>query len=175
MASLLLVVALIALALALWLRRLARRGREAVGLPAGRVVYVDDRAWRRPPAPLYSATYGLTGRPDYLVRQGQALIPVEVKPSRRAASPYLADRLQLAAYCLLIEGTTGVTPPHGLLRYSEHTFELPYDDVVRQWLLEVLEQMRLDAEADDVPRSHNDPARCAACGMRVHCGEESLV
>jgi CRISPR-associated exonuclease Cas4 len=41
-------------------------------------------------------------------------------------------------------------------------------------LLVLLDQMRAEAEAEDVARSHSSPARCRACGFREVC-EESLV
>ncbi len=166
-------VSLLLLAIVLWW--LARRGRAASGLPAGRVVYVDSRRWRQPPQPLRAPRYGLVGRPDYLVRQGQAVIPVEAKPSRRAGRPYEGDVLQLAAYCLLVEETYRRRPPHGLLVYEGRTWEIPFDSALRQRLLDTLAEMRADRERDAVARSHNQPARCAACGMRGQCGEEALA
>lgn len=174
MGSWLLVVALFLLVVAVAFLRSARRQRVASGLPAGRVVYVDDRDWRRPPEPLRTERYGLVGRPDYLMRRGRTIIPVEVKPTRVAEAPYEGDLLQLAAYCLLVEEAYGATPPYGLLRYRDRTFEVPYDDGVRAHLLDVLDDMRYDAEADEVYRSHDQPARCAACSMREHCGDEAL-
>jgi CRISPR-associated exonuclease Cas4 len=167
-------LALLLLAVAIVLLRLARRGRIASGLPQGRVVYVDSRAWQRPPEPLRASSYGLAGRPDYLVRQGRMLIPVETKPSRDAEEPYSADVLQLAAYCLLVEEAHGRAPPHGLLVYRSRTFEIPFAAGLRRALLETLADMRRAAQQRDVPRNHDDPPRCAACGMRGHCGREAL-
>jgi len=169
----LLLVALLMLVVAAVLFRLGRRGRAASGLPRGTVVYVDSHDWERSP-PLRAPRYGLVGRPDYLLRDGRAIIPVEVKPSRQAPEPYEADLLQLAAYCLLVEETYRVTPPHGLIVYQQHTFEVPFDEAMREELLAVLEEMRQAGDDDDVLRSHDQPARCIACSMRGHCGEEAL-
>jgi len=174
MAAALLVAALVLFLLAWLLLWMARRSREKGGLPRGRVVYVDSRDWRRPDAPLRSERYGLVGRPDYLVQRGRTVIPVEVKPSRTGAEPYQADLLQLAAYCLLVEETSGRMPPYGLLRYRDRTFEVPYGAGVRRRLLELLAEMRAAGRGGEVGRSHEQRARCAACGMRGHCGEEAL-
>ncbi|MCX6033541.1 MAG: CRISPR-associated protein Cas4, partial [Chloroflexi bacterium] len=38
--------------------------RRAVGLPGGRVVYVDTRAWGAVEKPLFDLQLGLTGKPD---------------------------------------------------------------------------------------------------------------
>lgn len=167
-------LALLFLFFAVVLLRMARRSRLASGLPQGRVVYVDSRTWRKPPEPLRAPSYGLVGRPDYLMRQGRTVIPVESKPARRSETPYPADVLQLAAYCLLVEESYGSTPPHGLLVYSERTFEIPFDAGLRNTLLDTLERMRHDQERKEVRRDHDQPARCASCGMRGHCGREAL-
>jgi len=169
------VLALLLLAAAVVLLRQSRRERAASGLPRGRVVYVDSRAWRKPPEPLRAPTYGLVGRPDYILREGRFTIPVESKPMRHAAEPYPADVLQLAAYCLLVEETAGRAPPHGLLVYSEHTFEIPFDAGLRAALLDTLAEMRRAEAQSSVRRSHDQPARCSGCGMRRHCGREALV
>ena len=52
------------------------RQRRAAGLPAGRVIYTDTRAWGVVERPLFDAKLGLTGKPDYLVEQNSKLIPV---------------------------------------------------------------------------------------------------
>ena len=72
-----LLVGLLLVAVALWL--FSCRTRAATGLPAGQVVYVDTRGWQKSDRPLFSNTYRLTGKPDYLVKDGRNLIPVEVK------------------------------------------------------------------------------------------------
>ncbi|MBN1483491.1 MAG: CRISPR-associated protein Cas4 [Chloroflexia bacterium] len=170
----LLLSALLLSLLALLLLRRAGRERAESGLPQGRVVYVDDRDWRIPPAPLRSPQHGLVGRPDYLMRRHGDVIPVECKPSRRSCQPYEADILQLAAYCLLVEENYGA-PPYGLLCYRDYTFEIPYDQSLRQDLLFVLQEMRQAVAGDEVWRSHDEPARCVGCSMREHCGDESLL
>ena len=58
---------LLALAVLVWL--LARLARSRTGLPTGEVVYSDTGGWSRLEKPLFSATFQLSGKPDYLVRQ----------------------------------------------------------------------------------------------------------
>ena len=149
---------------------LARRNRATAGLPSGQVVYDDSGAQERVPS-LYAPRYALAGKPDYVLRQGQQIIPVEVKPGRRAATPYEADVLQLAAYCLLVEESLGSRPPYGLLRYQSRTFCIPYDLALQEKLLATLAAMRRDLWQSDVSRSHNDPQRCHFCGHRGRCGQ----
>lgn len=170
----LLLGALASLALAAWLGWRALAARKKAGLPAGRVVYSDTKRWARC-EPLYAARYRLVGKPDYVLRQGNMLIPIEVKPGRDAAQPYPADVMQLMAYCLLVEESTGQPPSHGLLRYRERTFRIPYDPLGRQALLNTLQDMRQARVASDVPRSHQDATRCRFCGQREVCGGASLL
>jgi len=165
----LLFVVLLAAGLALLLR--ARAAHRAAGLPTGQVIYADTGAWRRLEQPLFSARYQLTGRPDYLVRERGVVIPVEVKPGRNAPWPYDSDILQLGAYCLLVEEAYGQTPPYGILKYHQQAFAIPYTAALRRQVLATLDEMRADHQAESVARSHDEPARCAACGVRLYCDE----
>ncbi len=67
------------LALGLLLLWLSWRGHTRSGLPQGRVIYTDMGGWNRPERPLFSREFLLTGKPDYLVADGDDVIPVEVK------------------------------------------------------------------------------------------------
>jgi CRISPR-associated exonuclease Cas4 len=147
----------------------ALRLRAATGLPWAPVVYHDTDAWTLE-RPLVARRIGLVGKPDYLIQMRGRLIPVEVKPGRNAAHPYESDLMQLAAYCVLIEETTGVAPPYGLLRYAERTFRLSYTTRVREEVLTLLDEMR-NALDNDCDRSHDDPARCWGCGFLSQCDQ----
>lgn len=166
----LLLAFLLVLALAIFLWASARGLRAHSGLPKGQVIYADTGRWERCD-PLYAPRYKLSGKPDYLVRAGREIIPVEVKPGRRAREPYASDVMQLLAYCLLVEETQGRRPSHGLLRYEEQTFRIPYGRLARQAVLATLSAMRRDFAKRDVPRGHAEPARCRFCGHREHCRE----
>jgi CRISPR-associated exonuclease Cas4 len=158
---------LAALGLWLWLRGwLARR---QAGLPAGRVVYADTGAWDRCERPLFSDRYRLTGRPDYLVRSGQNVIPVEIKSGAAPAQPYPAHILQLAAYCLLVEEQEGRLPPYGIIKYDDRAFALDYGHALRARLIETLDNIRGDLQSRDVDRSHDEAGRCRGCGYRGRC------
>ena len=162
--------------LALRLRRRAARNQRMSGLPEGKLVYADTGRWSAVAKPYFSKRYRLTGKPDYLVKTDDGLVPVEVK--RSAAPPggraYDSHVMQLAAYCLLIEEVDGETPPHGFIRYADATVQIDWTEDLRDLLLDTLEEMRDDLGRRDVARSHNDPARCAACGVRHGCGREAL-
>ncbi|NOZ29240.1 MAG: CRISPR-associated protein Cas4 [Chloroflexi bacterium] len=149
----------------------ARHVRQATGLPVGRVIYADTSAWRRAEEPILSRRWGLVGRPDYLVAHGREVIPVEVKSGRRPNRPYESHLLQLAAYCLLVEEQTGRRPSHGLLCYDDAVVEVPFDHALRQAVLDTLSNMRRALQHGEASRSHKDPARCWACGVRHACDQ----
>lgn len=153
----------------------AQKQHAITGLPIGaRVVYADTGAWEKIEQPLFSRRYSLAGKPDYIVEQNGAIVPVEVKPNRRASAPRESDVMQLAAYGLLIEETLGkdrTAPAYGLLKYRDAVFQVDFTDELRAHLLDLIEQMRDDLDARDVPPSHDEPARCRACGYREECGQ----
>ncbi|MDI7277352.1 MAG: CRISPR-associated protein Cas4 [Anaerolineae bacterium] len=157
-------------ALVIWRR--ADRERADLGLPPGRVVSADVGAWQACARPLFSRRYRLAGKPDYLVRSGGRLVPVEVKPGRSADAPYASDLLQLGAYLLLVEEETGTRPSYGLLRYARHTFEIPYTRDLERRVVRTLYEMRQLRSARQVEPQHDEPWRCRRCGHREHCGAE---
>ncbi|HLB46750.1 MAG TPA: CRISPR-associated protein Cas4 [Anaerolineales bacterium] len=165
-----LVILLILLALVVWF--LSQRVGKATGLPAGRVVYTDTGGWGRLEKPLFSQRLQLTGKPDYLVRDGDGYIPVEVKSARApAGGPYESHVYQLAAYCALVAEAYGRRPAYGLIKYADKTLAVDYTPALESGLMELLDDIRADSDADDAPRSHNSAARCRACGFREACGE----
>ena len=156
----------------LWSGRL--RGES--GLPSGRVVESDMYGGLSgvPGKPLFSARYGLTGTPDYIVATNSGPVPVEVKPGRTEREPHESHLLQVLAYCLLIEESDGKCPPYGLLRYSADTFRVDYNRQTRAYLISVLDEMREAAQQSEVHRSHDVAGRCKACAYREVC-EETLA
>ncbi len=164
------ILLLVLFALALfWL---AGRLRRASGLPTGEVVYTDTGAWGRVEKPLFSARLQLTGKPDYLVRDGSSVVPVEVKSSRAPAEgAYAAHLYQLAAYCALVAEAYRQRPRYGLIKYADKVLKVDYTQELEAELAQLLSEMRGDAEAEDVARSHDSAARCRACGFKAVCDE----
>jgi len=151
----------------------SERQRRQLGLPRGRAVY-QDRPEDRVPV-LRPRTLPLRGRPDLLIAEGEAIIPVEVKTGRTPREPYPGHVLQLLAYCLLVEEHHGVRPPHGLIRYPEREFRIAYDARRERELRALVATIaREKARAAEQHRSHAAPPRCAACGFRAHCHERLI-
>ncbi len=133
----------------------------------GKIEYIDmDRS-----KVFRSEKYGLTGRPDYIIKLKNQIIPVEEKKGRTPRGPLFSHILQVAAYCLLIEETSGEAPSHGLLKYPEHEHDIEYDEDLKKVLLEKLAEMRTVMEKKDAHRNHNRPGKCMNCSRREVCPE----
>ncbi len=164
-----LAVLLILIALVLLIQAARRQKRS--GLPGGRVIYADTRGWGPVEKPLYDPVHGLTGKPDYLVEQGNTLIPVEVKSAYASQAPYDSHIFQVAAYCMLVQNVLGKRPPYGILHYNNRTFAVDYTPQLEAALLDLLEAMRTQGDKKEAPRSHEMPARCSRCGYRSSCDQ----
>ncbi len=160
------------LLLALVLLFVSGRQRRAAGLPGGRVVYTDTRAWGAVEKPLFDAQLGLTGKPDYQVEQNGKLIPVEVKTGRTPEAPYDSHIFQVAVYCLLVQKICGKRPPHGIIHYPNRDFAVDYTPELESALLDLLADIRRDEHRANVERSHDDARRCRHCGFRNVCDEK---
>lgn len=138
---------------------------------AGALVGVDLE--RAPGRRLASPRLRLVGRPDELRRQRDGrLVPVEFKsrPSPRGG-PLRSHRLQVAAYCLLLEEETGESPPFGLLRYGDGgEWEIPWDDDQRAEVLRLLADLRRPYDGS----AHPSLRRCARCGWRAACDAKAV-
>lgn len=167
-AILCLAIAIFAIWLSIWLQNQS-------GVPEGEVVYDDAGSWFKVPKPLFNKELMLTGKPDYVIRATSGgLIPVEYKSAKAPKQPYESHIMQLAAYCALIESHFGTRPDFGIIRYADRSFNIDYTSSLENNLLDILEDMRFDLQASDVPRNHNQWHRCKSCGFRNEC-EDSLV
>lgn len=134
----------------------------------GQIEYIDvdnSKVFR-------SERYGMSGTPDYVIKVGENIIPVEEKTGRTPKGPLFSHILQIATYCLLIEDATGKAPPYGLVKYPEHEHEVEYNEDLKKMLLEKAAEMRRILETGDVHRNHNRPGKCIHCSRRDACPEK---
>jgi CRISPR-associated exonuclease Cas4 len=150
------------------------RQRRDAGLPAGRIVYIDTSKMRRTEGTFFSPALSLAGRPDYLVNRNGVILPVEVKTATAPASPHPSHIHQLVAYALLVEEHFGKLPPFGILKYKDKSLEIPVTQELVQTTRNILEAMQSAADKKELPRSHEEPARCRGCGFRAECGQALL-
>lgn len=150
------------------LRALVARGRSR---RSGALLEVDRMDGHRPP--LRSERYRLVGRPDELRRLSDGtIIPVEIKSrTTPPGGPPRSHRVQVYAYALLVEETTGRPPPFGVLRYSDGgEFRLPWDAAARTELLQVRSAVARPYDGAARP----SPGRCRRCRYRDGCDARAV-
>jgi CRISPR-associated exonuclease Cas4 len=153
------------IAYAFILRRHTTRQRDQHGIPTGTLLYSD---LTEPAEPLFSRRLQLAGKPDYIIRQDNHLVPVEVKTGHHT-HPQPSHVLQLAAYCQLLEDTTGEFVPYGILILNQQPTKIPFDPTLRFSLEQTLRKMRHTLKTDRVEMNHHDPHRCVRCSQRQNC------
>jgi CRISPR-associated exonuclease Cas4 len=158
-------------ALAVVLFIVASHRRRQTGLPPGKVIYIDTSQWGRVDKPLFDPNLRLTGRPDYLIKQGTSIIPVEVKSRRAPASPHDSHIFQVAAYCLLVEHAYGKRPDVGVIHYADKTFAVDFTDGLEKAARDTIHEMQECADQAEIERSHQDGRRCQHCGYRSVCDQ----
>jgi CRISPR-associated exonuclease Cas4 len=164
------IIILILVVMGLLILRLAKRQYAFVGLPPGRVVYLDTSQFVRLENALYDPVTGLSGKPDYLVRDHDAIIPVELKSGRAPLQPYPGHILQLAAYCRLADEVYGQRPKYGIIKYTDKSFAIDFDSRLENQLLDILAELRR-CEQQMPDRSHDSARRCRACGHKEICDQ----
>jgi CRISPR-associated exonuclease Cas4 len=156
----------IVLLLSAWLLR--RQARAQIGQSlSGRILYTDTEANGEI---LTSDRFNLRGKPDYILEEHGELIPVERKSRPvHSCGAYDSERLQLAAYCLLVEERYGKPVRRGRLQYPNGSLDIAFDAALRAALLSTLNEIQQRRTIQDVRRSHHSPARCRGCGFRERC------
>ncbi len=158
--------------------------------PGDRLIYVDegeddlpvlfppeqvalDPALRVHGGNLYDDAFGLSGRPDFIVRRvGGEPFPIEYKSTHLFVGYHEAhgrafDAIQAIAECRLVEAATGRRPTHGVVLYGdtagdgvhEGWVEVPYGEAEEHWLRAALAQVRGDPVRAPVPSERT----CGSC------------
>jgi len=152
------------------------RGRhfyKNAGMSKGQIIYMDTHGNGRVVKPLFSGRLGLTGKPDYLLFSKGRYIPVEVKSTPMPSTgAYLAHKLQVAAYCHLVEEHYGKRPNYGIIKYDDGTYQVDYGSDLEKDLTDVVACMRTDMSRKNVLRSHKYLKRCIACSFQPMCGDD---
>lgn len=150
---------------------LAARQKKQAGIPGGRVIYIDANQWGKVEKPLFDPELRLTGKPDYLLRQGSQIIPVEVKSRQAPQAPFDSHIYQLAAYCLLVAREYGIRPTHGIIHYANKNFAIDFTAELEGSVQSTIREMQGRTNRSQVDRSHQDGKRCQHCGYRSICDQ----
>ncbi|MEO8906237.1 MAG: type I-MYXAN CRISPR-associated endonuclease Cas1 [Polyangiaceae bacterium] len=140
-----------------------------------------EGVWERPT--LESEALGLQGTVDVLRRRDGQLIPYEHKRGRSAGSKHAreawqTDRIQVAAYTMLIEEAFGQAIAEARVRYHADnvTVRVAVDAELRQAVRDAIARGRaLRATTERPPVTENERL-CARCSLAVVClPEESRL
>jgi CRISPR-associated exonuclease Cas4 len=161
----LIIGAILLIACSVWSRWYVHKAKKQYGIPEGSILYSDLNV---PAEPLFSRRVRLTGKPDYIIRKENQYVPIEVKTGN-GPHPHQSQVLQLAAYCQILEDTTGVFVPEGILVYNNVPYTIRFDPKLRFELETVMKTMRASLRKGVVQRNHHEPGRCRNCSMRQYC------
>lgn len=156
----------------LWL--MGRPWYSSSGLPGREILSADVGAQFPQSRPITSKRHGLTGKPDYVVRVLDGVVPVEIKSGKcpRSGYPHDSHMYQVAAYCLLLEEALKTNVPYGLVRYDDGTVRVEYTSTLRAEVLNIIDEIRVARKSKRKQHiSHNYLGRCRACGYRDACNE----
>ena len=123
---------------------------------------------------LKSRKYNLAGRPDYMIKENNLRIPVEVKTGRRPKAPFFSHVLQIGAYCLLSEETFRTSPSHGQIRYGfeNEPHNVEWEPKLKTLVIEKIEEMNDIREGrTKAHRNHKRVGKCNSCSRRKGCPE----
>lgn len=136
---------------------------------------------------LKSERLGLIGRVDCLKRRDGSFIPYEHKRGRaarmRTTDPpeagkksdepcaWPSDRVQVAAYTMLIEETTGQTIPEARVRYHQDnvTVRVPVDPDLRAEVVQSISRARQLAGSVERPPVTSNERLCVKCSLTPAC------
>ncbi|HII99961.1 MAG TPA: Dna2/Cas4 domain-containing protein [Candidatus Methanomethylophilaceae archaeon] len=136
----------------------------------GDIIYVGDDSSEV----LISKTYGLSGKPDLIVRENKKIVLIEYKAGRVPRGPLFSHIIQLGAYCIIVSDLWSERVEKGILRYGKTEFEIDFDESLEELVLRKAEEMRRLRDTGEAHRNHKRPAKCRGCSKRDLC-PESLV
>lgn len=132
----------------------------------GKITYSD---LYKPGKPFFSKRYRITGKPDYVVKNNNRYIPIEVKTGLHN-KPQKNHIFQLAGYCHLLEENYGGFVPYGILVYNNmYQYKIPFDPRIRFEFESTLKNMRYSMKTGKIIRNHNDFNKCKGCSMQTYC------
>jgi len=120
---------------------------------------------------------GLRGRVDVLRKKNGQLFPYEHKRGRSKRDEndhpeaWESDRLQILAYCCLLEVTKGINITEGRIRYHSDNVlvHVPLDDAGRKWVRENIRLARELRRSNYRPPVTENEYLCARCSLSPVC------
>ncbi len=113
---------------------------------------------------IISEKLGLVGKIDR-VKFENKIVPYEIKTRDKI---YYSDKIQLAAYILLLEDKFKEKIYSGIIETNKGKQEIIIDEKMRKEVLEIAEKIR-NFNREQEPKFHNNFAKCSKCKLRDKC------
>lgn len=122
---------------------------------------------------LYSERLKLIGRPDRIIEENGAWIPIEKKSATKIQHSHI---MQLVIYLILIEDITGKRPPYGQIVLRNNRIQnIENTKALRD---EAWAHIRAVQAIKPDPQGHVKasafPAKCKSCGYKSICKQAKL-
>lgn len=162
----LIIISIIFITLSRNINRRVKKLKNKHNIPNGKITYQD---LNKPSKPFFSRRYRIAGKPDYIIKNNNLFIPIEVKTGAYT-EPQESHILQLAAYCHLLEENYNKFVPYGILIYSDISkFKIPFDPKIRFELESKINNIRSITRTGNITRNHSEASRCKNCSMNQFC------
>jgi CRISPR-associated protein Cas1 len=120
---------------------------------------------------------GLRGRVDALRHRDGQTIPYEHKRGRchrdenKQPQAWESDKLQILAYCCLLEAALNITIAEGRIRYHADNvlIHVPLDDAGRKWVKESIQQAQELKKSAYRPSVTTNEHLCSRCSLAPVC------
>ncbi|ELR97562.1 type I-MYXAN CRISPR-associated endonuclease Cas4/Cas1 [Gloeocapsa sp. PCC 73106] len=120
---------------------------------------------------------GLRGRVDALRTRNGETIPYEHKRGRchrdekKQPQPWESDRLQILAYCYLLEVSLGITVTEGRIRYHADNvlIHVPFDEEGKQWVRDTIQKAKALRNSPYRPPVSDNEHLCSRCSLSPVC------
>ena len=120
---------------------------------------------------------GLRGRVDALRTRDSQTIPYEHKRGRASRDenknpqPWQSDKLQILAYCCLLEAALGIKVTEGRIRYHTDNvlIHVPFDDEGRKWVKDTIQRVRELKKSPYRPPVSSNEHLCSRCSLSPVC------
>jgi len=131
---------------------------------------------------LHSERWGLVGKVDCVKRRDGSYLPYEHKRGRAArnedgdAQAWPSDRVQVAAYAVLLEEAFEQVIPEVRVRYHADNVavRIPHDAALREELTQAIERARTVRDTIERPPIATNERLCARCSLAPVCLPEEV-
>ncbi len=168
--EILLLLLLLGLIIFMWdfFERRSRSLKKGSGIAEKTVVVSVRGSTDLPQREFYSATLGLSSKPDAIIKEEGFIIPVDIKPMAKK----VRDRhvVAMLVHLKLIEEIEGIRPPYGviIMGKEKRSVRIKNTEDKQRWVDSLLDEMR--SIMDGVPAVPAPaPFKCKNCDVREIC------